>query len=883
MVIRCELRDPSGGIVSDIAWNPDQGLHIVTASGDDRNPVIKLWDLRSSTSLPLATLQGHTEGVLSVSWCPNDSSLLLSCGKDNRTILWDLFHLQPAYELPVRDVEHSTYQSEQNVFGSLASSASHRRYHVSWSPCLPAVVSAASFDRKVQFFSMSGAPSRSGRAPKWLRRPVGATFGFGGKLVNIVNNPAPAATASATKKTTTGSKLQIFQVEENPEVVAASDNFHDFISKGQYKEFCEYKSQQSSDPEARKVWSLMNVICFGANAREELLTYLGFDSKTIVEAASKYLISRNGEVTEIKTTESAEELFGNTSPSFPTKIRSSIDIASDPNLKGKVDEMVDLVMSWEEAEPTIRRAVVVGNFGLAVDCCLAAGMLAEALLLAQCGDHELRARTQAAFFERQRNKHPFLNVLHAVIKNQLMSFVLSSDLQNWRETLALLSTYGKSEEFSQLCEALATRLENELGDKHSAALCFMCAANVSRTIAFWTEELQAASNRLGQLDVNALQDYVEKIMVFTHANPTDNLGVECGTFFAKYGEILVNQGRLSAASSYLKGSSIAESVLMDRIYHAGNKPAGSRPPPFPFTKVVVEQSKTAAAAASTAAAQALPNVATTKPTANAVRQKPGVADASSAIQQATAALSITPANASVAPVNPLTAAAAAAPAAPTPAAPALPAGWLQLFDPSSNRPYYVNQATGQSQWDPPSLPSVPAPAPTPSAVPQYPGFVPNPVSSYDSVSPAAKAAPAAPEVVPTISQLPLAETSRPVVSSSSASTSEPSAVSTAPVEVDSIIALGQMIEAIAASSLNPTEKKQVAAIRTSYTALCDKLKANQLDESILQKLALFMDNVVNKNYPAATSIQADLVTTSWNDHKDWIKGLKTLLELAKKK
>ena len=58
----CELRDPSGGTISDVAWNPDQGLHLVTASGDDRNPVLKLWDLRSSTSLPLATLQGHTEG-----------------------------------------------------------------------------------------------------------------------------------------------------------------------------------------------------------------------------------------------------------------------------------------------------------------------------------------------------------------------------------------------------------------------------------------------------------------------------------------------------------------------------------------------------------------------------------------------------------------------------------------------------------------------------------------------------------------------------------------------------------------------------------------------------------------------------------------------------
>ena len=36
-----------------------------------------------------------------------------------------------------------------STFRGLASSASQRRYHVAWSPCLPAVASACSFDRKV--------------------------------------------------------------------------------------------------------------------------------------------------------------------------------------------------------------------------------------------------------------------------------------------------------------------------------------------------------------------------------------------------------------------------------------------------------------------------------------------------------------------------------------------------------------------------------------------------------------------------------------------------------------------------------------------------------------------------------------------------------------
>jgi protein transport protein SEC31 len=75
----CELRAETSGLaVSDVVWNPSQGLHMLTASSDDRNPVIKLWDLRASTSMPLTSLAGHSKGILSMSWCPHDEHLLIS-------------------------------------------------------------------------------------------------------------------------------------------------------------------------------------------------------------------------------------------------------------------------------------------------------------------------------------------------------------------------------------------------------------------------------------------------------------------------------------------------------------------------------------------------------------------------------------------------------------------------------------------------------------------------------------------------------------------------------------------------------------------------------------------------------------------------------------
>ena len=47
---------------------------------------------------------------------------------------------------------------------------------------------------------------------------------------------------------------------------------------------------------------------------------------------------------------------------------------------------------------------------------------------------------------------------------------------------------------------------------------------------------------------------------------------------------------------FLSGVNIQETILIDRLYHANSSPAaGSRPPTFPFDRVVVSASKKAPA------------------------------------------------------------------------------------------------------------------------------------------------------------------------------------------------------------------------------------------------------------------------------------------------
>lgn len=72
-----------------LQWNPDIATQLIVASDDDRSPTLQMWDLRNSVS-PLKEFVGHHKGVLGMTWSMQDSSLLLSCGKDSRTICWDV-------------------------------------------------------------------------------------------------------------------------------------------------------------------------------------------------------------------------------------------------------------------------------------------------------------------------------------------------------------------------------------------------------------------------------------------------------------------------------------------------------------------------------------------------------------------------------------------------------------------------------------------------------------------------------------------------------------------------------------------------------------------------------------------------------------------------
>ena len=173
-----------------------------------------------------------------------------SCGKDNRTILWDLYTLSPIADIPNEDSDqdsaHAIGHSASDLYGGGGvRSSQHRRYDVQWSPTKRGVVSTCSFDRKVQTHSMMALATKCGRPPKWLKSGSGVSCGFGGSLVAF---------------SSTGTHIKISTAVEQPMLVEASQIFETEIASMNVLDYCRARAAARDDPDEVQMWGFMQVL-----------------------------------------------------------------------------------------------------------------------------------------------------------------------------------------------------------------------------------------------------------------------------------------------------------------------------------------------------------------------------------------------------------------------------------------------------------------------------------------------------------------------------------------------------------------------------------------------------------------------------------------------
>uniref|UniRef100_A0A669DZ73 Protein transport protein Sec31A n=1 Tax=Oreochromis niloticus TaxID=8128 RepID=A0A669DZ73_ORENI len=527
---------------SGMLWHPDVATQLVLASEDDRLPVIQMWDLRFATS-PLKVLENHTRGILSISWSQADSELLLSSAKDNRILCWNPNTGEVIYELPT---------TNQWCFD------------VEWCPRNPALLSTASFDGRITVYSVMGGslkaqqqstaerisssfdtmdPFGTGQVlpplqvpqpqvqdtivpplkkpPKWVRRPVGASFAFGGKLITFENPKLPPVQSPQPVPR----QVFVSQVTTETEFLQRSRELQTALQSGSFNSYCQAKIQSAKSDAEQDIWKFL-LVNFEDEARIKFLKLLGF-SKDELERKVSWLLLDSAEA-RTSGSVSPADFFSQT-----PKENSNFQIPVSCDTDGLISQ-----------------ALLVGNFEGAVDLCLNDGRYAEAILLSISGGEELLKKTQQKYLSKQKNSISML--ISSVVTQNWKDIVQSCELDNWKEALAALLTYAHPEDFARLCDTLGSRLECEGTEKRclQACLCYICSGNIEKLVECWALH-RDCSSPLG------LEDLVEKVMMLRKSIErlrNCEVAVQSPVLAEKltcYAGILAAEGSLTTALSFL--------------------------------------------------------------------------------------------------------------------------------------------------------------------------------------------------------------------------------------------------------------------------------------------------------------------------------------------
>ncbi|XP_031192813.1 protein transport protein Sec31A isoform X9 [Mastomys coucha] len=576
---------------SGLAWHPDVATQMVLASEDDRLPVIQMWDLRFASS-PLRVLENHARGILAIAWSMADPELLLSCGKDAKILCSNPNTGEVLYELPTN---------------------TQWCFDIQWCPRNPAVLSAASFDGRISVYSIMGGsidglrqkqvdklsssfgnldPFGTGqplpplqipqqtaqhsivlplkKPPKWIRRPVGASFSFGGKLVTFENVAVQVQQGAEQQRR---QPVFISQVVTEKDFLSRSEQLQHVVQSQGFISYCQKKIDASQTEFEKNVWSFLKVN-FEEDSRGKYLELLGYRKEDLGKKIALALNRVDGSNVALKDSDQVAQSDGEESPAAEEQLlgerikeeKQECDFL--PSAGGTFNISVS-----GDIDGLITRALLTGNFESAVDLCLHDNRMADAIILAIAGGQELLAQTQKKYFAKSQSK--ITRLITAVVMKNWKEIVESCDLKNWKEALAAVLTYAKPDEFSSLCDVLGARLESE-GDsllRTQACLCYICAGNVERLVACWTKA-QDGGNPL------SLQDLIEKVVILrkavqlTQALDTNTVGALLAEKMSQYASLLAAQGSIAAALAFLPDNTNQPNIvqLRDRLCRAQGKP-----------------------------------------------------------------------------------------------------------------------------------------------------------------------------------------------------------------------------------------------------------------------------------------------------------------------
>lgn len=518
--------------------------------------------------------------MLSLSWCDQDPDLLLSSGKDNRNICWNPQTGQAYGEFPV--VTNWTFQTR-------------------WNPHNPNFFATASFDGRISIQTLQNTKTDNAQAiadqnqaldgedffakaqtqpqvskfslpkpPRWMERPSGASFGFGGRVVSV-------GLADRAKR---ASKIKITPFEVDESVGNATESFEAALKEGDLRSLCESRAAGASTDEEKTDWKVFEAL-LSENPRKGLVEYLGFHDQAEEAADSLAKLGIDSKESDVANGEAEK-------PKAPVKkhkrLQSMFDATPDDNFlsdlaasKGaRTNNPFQIFNGSEtEAEKSITRALLLGNFEKALDVALKEDRLADAFMIAICGGQKCIDKAQEYYFSKQAGGPNYMRLLASVVGKNLWDVVHNADLSNWKEVMAALCTFADEKEFPDLCDALGDRLEEQVQEtedkvaRKDASFCFLAGSKLEKVVNIWVEELRENEQKGIETDTNssnfsihvrALQGLIEKVTIFRQVTKFQDVEQSkdsdwrLNTLYEKYieyADVCASHGRLQVAQKYL--------------------------------------------------------------------------------------------------------------------------------------------------------------------------------------------------------------------------------------------------------------------------------------------------------------------------------------------
>ncbi|CAG9788965.1 unnamed protein product [Diatraea saccharalis] len=369
-------------------------------------------------------------------------------------------------------------------------------------------------------------------------------FQFGGKLLTFEKCPPEAGSQRLVYISQVVSEPELVERAAQLDSVLGSSLSNDPNASEQLAEYCRQRGDATSDQSERYTWFFLRAN-FLPSFRTEVLNLLGFKQDDI---PSKFKNS-------VSAGDHAQPDLAALSRDAHTLIErklANVDIGG-PTVSNVV------IPNGEDPTSMICRALVCGNLEEAVELCLEAKRVADALVIASLGSQDLLYRVQK-YHLRQSGKDPVSLVAGSLLQSRWDTFVQAAAPSSWRHTLAALVTHTDADTLAHCCEMLGDKLSSESDSslQEAASICYLCSMSADRLVSRWA--------RVGR-DAASLAALTERALLARRAAAARGRHLQEGSkldaVLNEYAYRLAAQGCLQSALNSLEGS--AHSELRQRL------------------------------------------------------------------------------------------------------------------------------------------------------------------------------------------------------------------------------------------------------------------------------------------------------------------------------